>query len=40
MSTHRAGCKQGWEPDLFSQNCAIPQPAHVVLGACWLVIGI
>jgi hypothetical protein len=25
---------------MFSQNCAIPQSAHVVLGACFLVIGI
>jgi hypothetical protein len=25
---------------MFSQNCAIPQPANAVLGACWLVIGV
>jgi hypothetical protein len=40
MSVQRVGCVQGWEPDLFSQNCAIRQSANVVLGACWLVIGI
>jgi hypothetical protein len=40
MSVQRAGCEQGWEPDMFSQNCAIPQLANVMLGACSLVIGI
>jgi hypothetical protein len=39
MSIQLMECEQGWEPDMWSQNCSIPRSAHVIHGACWLLVG-
>ena len=39
MSAERHGCRGGWEPDLFGEDCVLPHNANAVLGGLGVALG-